>query len=105
MINCSSKYQSQSVGISNLYHLELAPACHRAQLGTLLPWDRMVDVYKQNISITTGAGTINRHRIIGTFIIKHKLLLSQIRAKLHQTFEIRIAATLFLLNPSIQRQM
>jgi len=76
MINYTSQYQTQFEDFSNLCQLELDPANRWIQLGALLPWDRMVDVYVKRFSLTKGAGAVNPRWVIGAFIIKHKLRLS-----------------------------
>lgn len=76
MINYSSQYQTQFEDFSNLCQLEL-DSCNRwIQLGALLPWDRMVQVYAKRFSPNMGAGAVNPRWVIGAFIIKHKLRLS-----------------------------
>jgi transposase, IS5 family len=42
----------------------------------LLPWDDMVKIYAKRFSDKLGAKAINPRIIIGAFIIKHKLRLS-----------------------------
>ena len=76
MINYTSQYQTQFEDFSNLCQLELDPNNRWIQLGALLPWDRMVKVYATRFSPTMGAGSVNPRWIIGAFIIKHKLCLS-----------------------------
>jgi len=76
MINYTSQYQTQFEDFSNLCQLELDPNNRWIQLGALLPWDRMVEVYAKRFSPNMGAGTVNPRWVIGAFIIKHKLRLA-----------------------------
>ena len=76
MINYTSQYQTQFEDFSNLCQLELDPNNRWIQLGALLPWDRMAEVYAKRFSPNMGAGAVNPRWVIGAFIIKHKLRLS-----------------------------
>lgn len=76
MIAYTSQYQTQFEDFSNLCQLELDPNNRWIQLGALLPWDRMVGVYARRFSPNMGAGAVNPRWVIGAFIIKHKLRLS-----------------------------
>jgi len=76
MIKYTSQYQTQFEDFSNLCQLELDPNNRWIQLGALLPWDRMVRVYAKRFSPNMGASAVNPRWIIGAFIIKHKLRLS-----------------------------
>src|SRR5699024_11897045 len=44
-----------------------------SDLGALLPWDRMVEIYRRRFSPDMGARATDPRQVIGTFIIKHKL--------------------------------
>ena len=76
MINYTSQYQTQFEDFSNLCQLELDPNNRWIQLGALLPWDRMAQVYAKRFSPHMGAGAVHPRWVIGAFIIKHKLRLS-----------------------------
>ncbi|NBC03860.1 MAG: IS5 family transposase [Bacteroidetes bacterium] len=76
MITYTSQYQKQFEDFSNLCQLELDPANRWIRLGDLLPWDRMVEAYIKRFSPNMGAGAVNPRWVIGGFIIKHKLRLS-----------------------------
>lgn len=76
MINYTSQYQTQFEDFSNLCQLELDPNNRWIQLGALLPWDRMTQVYAKRFSPNMGAGAVSPRWVIGAFIIKHKLRLS-----------------------------
>jgi len=76
MINYTSQYQTQFEDFSNLCQLELDPNNRWIQLGALLPWDRMVEVYAKRFSPNMGAKAVNPRWVIGAFIIKHKLRLT-----------------------------
>ncbi|MDR9367193.1 MAG: transposase, partial [Balneolaceae bacterium] len=76
MIQYTSQYQTQFEDFSNLCQLELDPNNRWIQLGSLLPWDRMVGVYAKRFSPSMGAGAVNPRWVIGAFIIKHKLRLT-----------------------------
>jgi len=76
MINYTSQYQTQFEDFSNLCQLELDPGNRWIQLGALLPWDRMVETYVKRFSLNMGAVAVNPRWVIGAFIIKHKLRLS-----------------------------
>ncbi len=76
MIEYTSQYQTQFEEFSNLTQLTLNPNNRWIQLGYLLPWDRMVSVYVKKFSTGMGARAIDPRQVIGAFIIKHKLSLS-----------------------------
>ena len=76
MITYTSQYQTQFEDFSNLCQLELDPNNRWIQLGALLPWDRMVEVYAKRFSANMGARAVNPRWVIGAFIIKHKLRLT-----------------------------
>ncbi|HLR76602.1 MAG TPA: IS5/IS1182 family transposase, partial [Balneolaceae bacterium] len=76
MINYTSQYQTQFQEFSNLCQLDLDPGNRWIQLGALLPWDRMVGIYRKKFSPNMGAGATNPRWAVGAFIIKHKLRLS-----------------------------
>jgi len=73
MIKYTSQYQAHFEDFSNLCQLELDPGNRWIQLGALLPWDRMVQVFAKRFSPNMGAGAVNPRWVNGTFIIKHKL--------------------------------
>lgn len=76
MITYNSQYQTQFEEFSNLCQLALDPGNRWIQLGALLPWDRMVGIYQKKFSSYMGAEATNPRWVIGAFIIKHKLRLS-----------------------------
>lgn len=76
MLRYDSQYQTQINEFSNLYNLKLNPQNRWIQLGSLLPWDRMVDRYKQSFSSGRGAPAVNPRWMIGALVIKHKLNLT-----------------------------
>lgn len=76
MINYTSQQETQFQEFSNLCQLELDPRNRWIQLGALLPWDRMVEIYQKKFSPDIGAQAVNPRWVIGAFIIKHKLRLS-----------------------------
>jgi hypothetical protein len=76
MITYNSQYQTQFEEFSNLCQLSLDPNNRWIQLGALLPWDRMVAIYQTKFSVDMGATATNPRWVIGAFIIKHKLGLS-----------------------------
>lgn len=76
MINYTSEYQLEFEEFNSLYQLELNPSNRWIQLGAHLPWDILVKIYSKRSSSDMGAKGINPRIIIGSFIIKHKLNLS-----------------------------
>jgi hypothetical protein len=76
MLQYTSQYQAQIDAFASLYQLKLNPSNRWIQLSFLLPWDEMVKIYAKRFSDQLGAKTINPRVIIGAFIIKHKLKLS-----------------------------
>ena len=76
MIRYTSQFQSKIDDFSSLYQLGLNPGNRWIQLAALLPWDKMVGIYKKKFSREIGAPSVNPRYIIGAFIIKHKLKLS-----------------------------
>src|SRR5699024_3519515 len=78
MIAYTSQYQTQFEEFSPKLRgqLQLDPNNRWIQLGALLPWDRMVEIYRRRFSPDMGARATDPRQVIGTFIIKHKLGLS-----------------------------
>lgn len=76
MIDYSSQFQTKITEFSNLHQLKLNPANRWIQLSFLLPWDEMVKIYTFKFDKSLGAKAVNPRIIIGAFIIKHKLCLS-----------------------------
>jgi len=78
MVHYDSQFQSFIDEFSNLTQLQLDPQNRWIQLSSILPWDRMVQIYQKKFSSTMGAKSINPRCVIGAFIIKHKLGLSDV---------------------------
>lgn len=76
MIQYTSQHQAKIAKFSSITQLELNPSNRWIQLSGLLPWDEMIKIYSKKFSDRMGAGSINPRFIIGAFIIKHKLRLS-----------------------------
>jgi transposase, IS5 family len=76
MVRYTSQFQTKIDEFSSLYQLQLNPNNRWIQLAALLPWDKMINIYKKKFSREMGAPSINPRFIIGAFIIKHKLGLS-----------------------------
>ena len=76
MISYTSQFQTKITEFSSISHINLNPGNRWIVLAGLLPWDEMVNTYKKKFSAAMGAGSINPRHIIGAFIIKHKLELS-----------------------------
>jgi len=76
MIDYSSQFQAKITEFSNLHQLKLNPANRWIQLSFLLPWDEMVKIYTSKFNKTLGAKAVDPRIVIGAFIIKHKLCLS-----------------------------
>ena len=76
MMHYTSQYQTKIEEFSTLHQLKLNPDNRWIQLSFLLPWDELVNVYKKKFSVGLGAKAIDPRLVIGAFIIKHKLGLS-----------------------------
>ena len=76
MVRYTSQFQAKFQEFSSLYQLRLNPDNRWIQLASLLPWDEMVYIYKKKFNNTIGAPSVNPRYIIGAFVIKHKLRLS-----------------------------
>lgn len=76
MIRYTSQFQTKFEDFSSLYQLRLNPDNRWIQLAALMPWDEMVNIYKKKFNQAMGAPSVNPRFIIGAFIIKHKLRLS-----------------------------
>ncbi|MDH5475443.1 MAG: IS5 family transposase [Cyclobacteriaceae bacterium] len=76
MINYTSQFQTKIAEFSSINHLNLNPNNRWIILAGFLPWDELVSIYKKRFSTTMGAGSIDPRYIIGAFIIKHKLGLT-----------------------------
>jgi len=76
MVNYTSEYQLEIEEFNSLYQLDLNPENRWIQLGAHLPWDLLVKIYSKRINLEKGAKTINPRVVIGAFIVKHKLNLT-----------------------------
>ena len=76
MINYTSQYQLKFTEFNEINHLKLDYNNRWIQLGAHLPWDNLVKIYSKQFDNNLGAKAINPRIIIGVFIIKHKLNLS-----------------------------
>lgn len=76
MIDYTSQYQTKIEEFSSINSIKLNPNNRWIALANLLPWDELVNIYKRKFSVNMGAKSVNPRHIIGAFIIKHKLGLS-----------------------------
>ena len=76
MTHYTSQYQLKIDEFSALHQLKLNPDNRWIQLSFLLPWDEMIKIYQKRFSPTMGAKATDPRIVIGAFIIKHKLGLS-----------------------------
>ena len=76
MVQYTSQFQTEFEELSSLYQLNLDPDNRWIQLSFLLPWDKLVEIYKRKFSNNLGARSIDPRIMIGAMIIKHKLNLS-----------------------------
>ena len=76
MINYTSQFQTKIEEFSNINSINLKADNRWILLSQLLPWDDLVNIYKKKFSVNMGAKTINPRQVIGAFIIKHKLGLT-----------------------------
>ena len=76
MIHYISQYQQSFEEFNTLNHLKLNYKNRWIQLGAHLPWDNLVKIFSLKFNANLGAKSINPRIIIGSFIIKHKLNLS-----------------------------
>jgi hypothetical protein len=75
MLKYTSQYQGKFSEFSNIGQLRLQPTNRWIQLGDKLPWDLLVNIYTQYFSDYGSIG-VNPRIMIGSLIIKHKLVLS-----------------------------
>ena len=76
MINYTSQHQAKIEEFSSINQINLNPSNRWIVLAGFLPWDELVKIYKKKFSTTMGARGIDPRYIIGAFIIKHKLGLT-----------------------------
>lgn len=76
MIKYDSQYQTKITEFSNLYQLKLNENNRWIQLGSVLPWDKLVSLLSGKYDFTKGSAGINPRVIIGALIVKHKLTLT-----------------------------
>ena len=76
MINYTSQYQAKIQEFSSINQINLNPDNRWITLAGFLPWDELVAIYKKRFSAGMGAGSIDPRHIIGAFIVKHKLGLT-----------------------------
>lgn len=75
MIQYTSQYQLKIKDFGNLHQMNLNSQNRWIQLGSFLPWDKLVKIFRKYFS-HRGACAINPRIVIGSLIIKHKLNLS-----------------------------
>lgn len=76
MIEYTSQYQTKIAEFNDMYSLQLNPTNRWILLGSHLPWDNLVQIYKNKFSENHGSPAINPRVMIGCLIIKHVLNLS-----------------------------
>ena len=76
MISYTSQYQTKIEEFSNLYQLKLDQNNRWIQLGSIMPWDKLVAHVKKYYNLGTGAKGVDLRQVIGCIIIKHKLNLT-----------------------------
>ena len=76
MVNYASQYLLKFDQFSSLYQLKLDPDNRWIQLASILPWDKIVDLWIKHYSTSLGAAGISPRIFIGSMIIKHKLNLT-----------------------------
>lgn len=76
MVHYTSQFQHKFEEFSSMAQLKLNPKNRWVELASLLPWDQMVKVYHKKYDQRMGAPSVNARIIIGAFVIKHKLGLS-----------------------------
>lgn len=76
MIKYDSQYQTKITEFSNLYQLKLDGNNRWIQLGSVLPWDKLVSLLSGKYDFTKGSKGIDPRVIIGALIVKHKLTLT-----------------------------
>ena len=76
MIKYTSQFQAKIEEFSSINHIKLNPNNRWIALEGLLPWDELVNIYKKKFSVNMGARGVNPRHMIGAFIVKHKLGLS-----------------------------
>jgi len=76
MIQYTSQFQTKIDQFSNLHQLNLDANNRWVQLSFLLHWDKLVGIYEERFSTNMGAKSTDPRWVIGAFIIKHKLNLS-----------------------------
>ena len=76
MINYTSQYQTKIEEFSSINHINLNPDNRWIVLAGFLPWDELVAIYNKRFSTAMGAASIDPRHIIGAFIVKHKLGLT-----------------------------
>ncbi len=75
MVNYNSQYQSKLESFCNIHQLKLNPNNRWVKLAHTLPWDMLVKIYCKQFS-NLGSRANNPRVVIGSFIVKHKLNLS-----------------------------
>lgn len=76
MIKYDSQYQTKITEFSNLYQLKLDENNRWIQLGSIIPWDKLVSQIENKYDFSKGSPVINLRYVIGSLIIKHKLNLT-----------------------------
>lgn len=76
MIQYTSQYQTKIEEFQIQSKLKLNPTNRWTVLADIIPWDKLVSVYGKKFSWQEGRKAINPRIVIGAFIIKHKLNIS-----------------------------
>jgi len=76
MIRYTSQFQIELFEFEHPFESELDKNNRWVKLSKLLPWDRLVGIYSQNLSSDTGRYGIDGRLAVSALIIKHRLRLS-----------------------------
>ncbi len=76
MINYTPTSQQKIEGFATPFSAKLSPTNRWVELGGLIPWDKLAEVYYRPLERKKGRESLNARIAIGAMIIKHKLKLS-----------------------------
>jgi hypothetical protein len=75
MVQYTSQHQLKFENFGNLYQMKLNPNNRWVQLALYFPWDRCAKIYASHFG-DAGRTAIDPRIVIGSLVIKHKLVLS-----------------------------
>ena len=75
MINYTSQNQIKLELFKHPFETELDKENRWVKLASVIPWDKLAEVYSKKLQVATGRKSVNVRTVIASLIVKHKLKL------------------------------